>query len=166
MSAFDKAFGIVIGEEGGYTWNKDDPGGETNWGITAVTLSTAIAKKLIPNTTVKNLTQEQAKIIYKSLYWDVVHGDELPEPLCVYMFDCAVNQGYEPAIKMLQRALNVPQDGRIGLSTVAALKKATKWHFARFMAFRAMRYASTRNADKFGEGWLTRLFSVTDEAAK
>ena len=34
MSDFDKAFELLIGNEGGYVNNPKDPGGETNWGIT------------------------------------------------------------------------------------------------------------------------------------
>ena len=34
MSDFDKAFDLLIGNEGGYVNNPADPGGETNWGIT------------------------------------------------------------------------------------------------------------------------------------
>lgn len=33
MSAFDQAFEIVIGHEGGYSNNSADPGGETKYGI-------------------------------------------------------------------------------------------------------------------------------------
>ena len=34
MSDFDKAFDLLIGNEGGYVNAPKDPGGETNWGIT------------------------------------------------------------------------------------------------------------------------------------
>lgn len=36
---FDDAFKIVLGFEGGYVNDKDDKGGETNYGITASTLN-------------------------------------------------------------------------------------------------------------------------------
>ena len=164
---YDKAFSIVVGMEGGWVNNPADPGGETNWGITWVTLRTAISKGLVDaTTTVKTLTQDQAKIIYKALYWDAVHGDVMTEPMCILVFDSAVNQGITPAIKMLQRALNVTQDGVFSTATAAAAMKATPWHCARFMSYRAMRYQSTRNFDKFGEGWLIRTYEVMFKAAK
>ena len=35
MNSFDDAFDALIGNEGGYSNNPKDPGGETMWGITA-----------------------------------------------------------------------------------------------------------------------------------
>jgi lysozyme family protein len=34
-TAFDLAFAVVVGEEGGYVNNPADPGGETKYGISA-----------------------------------------------------------------------------------------------------------------------------------
>jgi lysozyme family protein len=161
MSDYDKAFSIVVGEEGGYVNNPSDPGGETNWGITWPTLKQAISLKIVPaDTTIKSLTADQAKLIYKSLYWDEVKGDQIAYPLDVCVFDSAVNQGIQPAIKMMQRALDTAQDGVLGVGTLALAAKARVWHAARFMAYRDMRYHSTKNFDKFGEGWLIRIFQV------
>ena len=162
MDNFDRAFQIIVGEEAGYVNNPDDPGGETNWGVTAQTLKAAIAQGLLPpTTTVKTLTQDQAKIVYRALYWNPIKGDQIAYPLCVFVMDSAINQGVQPAIKMMQRALNRAQDGVLGHDTMDAAAKATPWHSARFMTFRDYRYHSTRNFDKFGEGWITRLFEVT-----
>ena len=69
MTTFDQAFAIVIGEEGGYVNDPNDPGGETKYGI---------AKNSHPNVDIANLTLDQAKAIYKTEYWDKVFGDTLP----------------------------------------------------------------------------------------
>jgi lysozyme family protein len=53
--AFDKAFDRLMGHEGGYTDNPKDPGGETNWGI---------SKRSYPSVDIKNLTREQAGVLY------------------------------------------------------------------------------------------------------
>ena len=45
-----------IGHEGGYINHPDDPGGETNFGI---------SKKQFPKLDIKNLTRKDAKEIYK-----------------------------------------------------------------------------------------------------
>ena len=47
MSAFDIAFKITIGHEGGYVNDPDDPGGETNYGI---------SKRSYPDTDIASLT--------------------------------------------------------------------------------------------------------------
>jgi lysozyme family protein len=167
IETYDKAFDIVVGEEGGYKNDPDDSGGETNWGITWLTLRSAIALGLVPNqTTIKNLTKGQAKLIYKPLYWDMVRGDQVQEPLCIFLFDSAINQGVNPAVRMLQRVLKVPQDGIFGVHTLEVANKATLWHCSEFMAYRALRYTSTRKFDKYGVGWLTRTYSMVFKAAK
>lgn len=157
MSNFDRAIAIVLAEEGGYVNDPRDPGGETKFGI---------SKRQYPDIDIAALTLSDAKDIYRRDYWDVCKCDYLPWPLCLFVFDSAVNQGVGAAVRMLQRALDVPQDGILGLRTMAAAAKARPWHAARFMAFRAMRYQSTRNFDRFGEGWLIRLFRVAMEAGE
>jgi lysozyme family protein len=157
---FDRAFDIVVGEEDGYVNDPHDPGGETKFGI---------SKRKYPNVDIKNLTKDGAKVIFKVDYWDVVSGDQLPWPLCLYVFDSAVNQGCGkvdgyPTERMLQRALSVPQDGIIGRTTIARAITSTALTWHRFMAYRAMRYMSTRNFDRYGEGWLIRLFNVVSKA--
>jgi lysozyme family protein len=160
--AFNKVVAQILAAEGGYVNNPADPGGETNLGITWPVLKQAISLGLLPTaTTIKALTVDQAKIIYEELFWKPVKGDALPITMALYVFDSAVNQGISPAVKMLQRALDVPQDGVMGSATMSAITRIRPWHTDRFMAFRAMRYMSTKNADKFGESWLIRLFETT-----
>lgn len=155
MSAFDSAFQIVIAAEGGYSNNPADPGGETMYGITK-----AVASANGYTGPMKSLPLDMAKGIYKDGYWDACKCDQMPWPLSVFVFDAAVNQGVQPAKLMLQRALDTVQDGALGPQTMALVAKSTSWHASRFMAFRAMRYQSTRNFDTFGVGWLTRLFTL------
>ena len=156
MHNFDKAFAAVVGLEGGYSNDPNDPGGETKYGI---------SKRAYPNENIKNLTLDRAKALYKRDYWDEVKGDELPHRLDIMVFDAAVNQGVVPAIKMLQKALGVAQDGILGRDTMKKALDAGKEHCALFMAERAMRYMGTRNFDRFGRGWLKRLFVVVFEVA-
>lgn len=153
MTAFDSALRVVLANEGGYSNNPSDPGGETNYGI---------CKRDHPDVDIKNLTVEQAGIIYRAQYWDKIKGDSLPYPLSLFAFDAAVNQGVDAAIKMLQKAVGVAQDGILGVQTMDAVHRADqKYLSAKFMAARAMRYIGTRNFDQFGTGWITRLFTTT-----
>lgn len=164
---FDAAFAIVLGEEGGYVNDPKDPGGETKYGVTAKTLQNAISAELLPpGTLVKDLTVEQAKTLYNAFYWEKIKGDSLPWPLCLFIFDSAVNQGTDAAIKILQKTVGVAQDGIFGIQTQQAALKFTERDAAEFMARRAMRYFGTRNFDIYGVGWLTRLFEVTTKGAK
>ncbi len=155
MSDFDKAFAMVIGEEGGYVNNPNDPGGETKYGI---------CKRDYPDVDIKNLTIDQAKQIYYRDYWSKIKGDQLPWPLSVYVFDGAVNQGTEAAVKLLQKTLGVAQDGIFGTATLGKAITLTPDGMALYLADRALRYTGTRNFDTFGRGWFKRLFELAMEA--
>ena len=61
---FDDAFTRLLGNEGGYTNNPADPGGETNWGVTWPVLRQAMGEGIVPaGTTIATLTRDQAKAI-------------------------------------------------------------------------------------------------------
>jgi lysozyme family protein len=155
---FDKALEVVLKLEGGWSNDPSDPGGETNHGITI-----AVARQFGYTGDMRDIPMSVVKTIYKDLYWDEVRGDNLPWPLCLYVFDCAVNQGPRVARMLLQKAVDTPQDGILGNNTMAKVQKSGPWHWAKFMAYRAQRYTGTRNYDLYGTGWLTRLFEVASK---
>jgi lysozyme family protein len=156
MPVFEEAFKIVVASEGNYSDHAADPGGKTRYGITE-----AVAREHGYTGDMRALPLDVAHAIYRRSYWDACKCDKLPWPLSLYVFDSAVNQGVNPATKMLQRALDTVQDGVIGQQTISLAARSTPWHASRFLAFRAARYAGTRNFDTFGIGWLTRLFEIS-----
>lgn len=158
---FERAFSIVVESEGGYVNDPNDPGGATRYGITE-----AVARANGYTGDMRTLPLETAKSIYQKDYWDACKCGEMPWPLSLYVFDCAVNQGVSPAKRLLQRALGTVQDEIIGAGTLRLARGSKPWHWARYMAFRAQRYQSTRNYDRFGEGWLTRIFMLAQEAGE
>lgn len=150
MSNFDKAFELVVGVEGGYVNDPRDPGGRTIYGIT---------ERDHPDLwRAGPPTLEQAKARYKRDYWDDVRGDELPWPLSLFVFDAAVNQGADAAVRVLQKTLGLVIDGKLGPKTLAAAQRASRDQQALYLADRALRYTGTRNFDRFGRGWFKRLF--------
>ena len=75
------------------------------------------------------------------------------------MFDANVNQGIDAANRCLQRAAGVAVDGIAGTQTMRAVASQDPRELAAlFLAERAIRYTGTRNFDKYGRGWLKRLF--------
>ncbi len=58
---FEKAMTFIFKWEGGYVNDGNDPGGETNFGI---------SKRAYPNLDIKNLTKDEAKQIYYRDYWE------------------------------------------------------------------------------------------------
>lgn len=170
MELFDRAFAIVIGEEGGYTAEKADPGNwtggrcgvgnclGTNWGISA---------SAYPHLDIANLTQDQAKSIYRQDYWDRIMGDKLPPPLALLVFDAAVNNGVSQAIRWLQAALKVPADGVAGSGTVAAIAaQAGRWTelCAAFQTSRLIFMSGLATWKTFGNGWASRLCALPFKA--
>ena len=158
---FSRALEVVLKLEGGYSDDPRDSGGKTQYGITE-----KVARSFGYSGDMRELTKQTAAEIYKQGYWLNCKCGELPYPLSLYVFDCAVNQGSDAAKKLLQAALNVKQDGLIGSVTLAAARKSGSETAALFMAGRALRYTGTRGFDVYGRGWLKRLFIVTREGEK
>ena len=154
---FKPAVDRVLRMEGGYVNDPADPGGETKYGV---------SKRAYPAVDIAALTEDGARAIYKKDYWDACRCDSLPAPLDWLVFDAAVNQGVQAAGKMLQGAVGVAVDGKIGPATVAAAKHADAEAPARFMTLRAMRYASSPGWIRYGAGWMKRLFMTMQEAAR
>jgi lysozyme family protein len=81
MTPFQSAVKFLLDHEGGYVNNPNDPGGETNYGI---------SKRMYPDVDVRNLSIADAMSIYKRDYWDVHSLDTKPFPYSVVLFDSYV----------------------------------------------------------------------------
>ena len=154
--SFEQAVAMVLRHEGGYVNDPRDPGGETRFGI---------SKRAYPDVDILRLTEDEAKAIYKRDYWDKLRTDEIPEPLAICLFDAAVNMGRDKAVRLLQRACGVAQDGVMGGNTIAAANRLSD-AVVRFSTERCIAYTGIRGFDTFGKGWLRRTFSVALEASK
>ena len=97
-----------------------------------------ISQRSHPDLDIANLTLDQAKALYRAEYWDVCACDLLPWERALCVFDTAVNQGPGAA-----RSLNVQSHDAVALMTE-----------------RALRYIENPHFERFGKGWLTRLFTV------
>lgn len=155
---FDKAFDRLMGNEGGYSNNPVDPGGETNWGITWPVLREAIASNIIPvGTTIASLTRDQAKAIYYAFFWLRGQMNQYDGAISFQAFDAAVNHGIPRAVKLLQKAAGVKLDGEVGPVTVAAIKsKRVTDMLALFIAARLEFWTDLSTWSTFGRGWAKR----------
>ena len=169
MTVFDEIFAVIVGEEGGYSDEAEDPGNwtggavgcgsllGTNWGISA---------SAYPHVDIKSLTLDQAKQIYVRDYWKPVDADVLPGALALLVFDTAVNNGVRRAREWLQAALGVATDGVLGAETVAALKAQTATPSgcagvcAEFLARRLDFMGGLKTWQSFGLGWSRRLSAL------
>lgn len=163
IDSFNYAFPKVVIIEGGLSMDPKDPGnwtgGDTGKGELKGT-KYGISAKAYPKLDIKNLTLDKARDIYKRDYWDATSCDLLPDPLSHFVFDAAVNQGVSAAQVLLQEALNVKIDGKIGPKTLAAAKASGPYEWAVFMRLRAYLYLKTKNVAIYGDGWFNRLFLI------
>jgi lysozyme family protein len=151
---FDQAFDALIGVEGDYSNNSNDPGGETRWGVTR---KVAIQEGYTGDMRV--FPRETAKDIYQRLYWTPLRADELPDGIRYTVFDGAVNSGVSQAVKWLQAALGVAQDGVIGPATIAAANAAGPLLGAVINAERLQFMTDLPQWAAFGRGWARRIAS-------
>ncbi len=151
MTAFDDAFTELMGNEGGYSNNPADPGGETMWGITK---RVAVANGYTG--AMQDLPQDTAKAIAKSEYWDRYSCDSFDPRIGFQVFDAAYNGG--PAARWLQEAAEVQPDGVIGPVTIAAVQAVDPLRIImRFDSYRLTYLASLDTFPTFGRGWANRI---------
>lgn len=156
---FDQAFAKLMESEGGYSNHPSDPGSETMYGITA---RVAIQAGYIGR--MRDLPLATAKDIARKRYWDAVRADELPAVARYPMLDAAYHSGPTQAIKWLQRAADVKDDGILGPMTLGAVNREP-WRCAvRMTAERLDFLTSLPTWGHFGKGWTRRIASVLKEA--
>jgi lysozyme family protein len=165
---FDGAFHHVMQSEGGYVNDPKDPGGETNLGVTKAAWSAYLGRP-IQDGEMKALTQDVVKPFYKKMYWDKVHGDDLPKGLDYLAFDFAVNAGTGQAAKFIQRAVGATDDGSIGPATLALVMKTDPHELIdgftkQKEAFYKDLAARKPDLSKFLNGWLVRTSTVSATA--
>jgi lysozyme family protein len=126
---FLNAIKEVLGIEGGYVNDKDDPGKATNWGI-----SEAVARRNGFKGDMKDLSKEQAIEIYYSEFWMKPGFNQIKNSkIAGELFEFGVNAGVALAVKVLQRAYNllnqndvISEDGVLGPITA---KKINNYKF-------------------------------------
>ena len=159
---FEKAFEYVIQNEGGYVFEKNDPGGETKFGIT---------KKSYPALNIRDLTLEDAKKIYYQDFWQKGRFEEISSDLvAMQVLDFSVNLGIRAAVIVLQRALrsvgiNVQEDGLMGPQTLFAASNSEPRCLLAAIKSEAAGYyrqivAKNPSQQKFLKGWLNRAYRV------
>lgn len=171
MADFNIAYDITMKHEGGYANDSADRGGETYAGVARKFWpewegwKTIDALKRYPgfpgNLRKDTLLAEKVRNFYRVNFWGRF-GDIESQKVANALFDCAVNCGVVPATKMMQRALDIPDDGIFGKQTLkyinATFEDAV---MASFNAERERYYRRIAERDpsqkKFLAGWLSRI---------
>lgn len=153
---FNFAIKKLMEDEGYYSNDLHDPGGETKYGI---------SKKSYPEIDIKNLTIDEARAIYKKDYWDANRLNEIEDfNLSEKIFSFAVNCGNRQSIKILQYILNkycnleIKEDGILGKETLLAIKYSDiKVLLPNLILGYVRYYLKIKNNDRYIEGWVNRI---------
>lgn len=167
---FEKAFERLIGHEGGYSTDRNDPGnwtgGKVGKGVLKGT-KYGIAANTYPNLDIKNLTLEQAKAIYKKDWWDKLGAEQLHPAIVYQLWDFAVNAGKSRAVKELQQVVGVIDDGILGAKTIAAVKALSVTDVLILLTAERLRfYTSLTTWGTYGKGWTNRVAENLKYAAQ
>lgn len=178
FSDFECAVNFVLRNEQGLVDNPNDNGGITNFGISLRFLKNLPTERLKifgifeePYTeTIRELTLEQAKLMYKNEFWNVAPFEKIfNQEHANYIFDMAISMGIAPAIKCVQRACwsvlrkrYLLDDGILGAKTLAAIKTCGFLLMPAIRSERAGYYRlileKSNNEKEFIDGWLNRAY--------
>lgn len=171
MSRLDECLKFLLRPdiEGGYVNDPVDRGGATNRGITQRELTSWLKGQGRDSYDVKQLTDVDCHDCYRDDYWLALQADKFSPPLDLVLFDTAVNHGVSRAIKILQAALLLPEDGVLGPVTLASAQLDSGPRVALDMLIaRANFYTrivqNTPSQSKFSDGWANRLDKLKLEA--
>ncbi len=150
-SNFDYCLKEVLKSEGGYSNDPSDSGGATNFGITITDYRKYIKKNGTPED-VKNMTVDQAAVIYKKRYWDALDCDNLPSGVDYTVFDYGVLSGLGRPRKDLQTFKD-----KTGADLINAINDERTAFLTTISNASNPKYA--HNA-KYRKGWLSRVARV------
>lgn len=156
---------LLLKSEGGNDDDPSDHGGRTSRGVTQREYDAW--RKLQGKTTrdVWTANDDEIASIYHSQYW-LPLCDQLPSGVDYLYFDMAVNAGPYRASVLLQRALGVTDDGRIGPITLEAIKNANAQVLIASYSKAKSDFYRSLHQPKFLKGWLNRVSTVQTNATK
>lgn len=172
MAQFELALESTLKSEGGYVFDKDDPGGETYKGIARfrnpkwpgwVSVDILKNKRNFPQNLDNDETlQTQIKELYKANYWHRIKGDDInDQDIAESIFDFAVNAGPATSAKLAQITVGSKPDGVIGPYTLEKINADnTRAFLSVFALSKIGRYVNIcekrKESRKYFFGWVRR----------
>lgn len=163
LANFPASLKFVLVDEGGNDDDPSDHGGRTSRGITQREYDAWRQLKGLPLRDVWTATDDEISTIYHDEYWEP-YCDEFPKGVDYLYFDMAVNAGPRRAAILLQRALGVNDDGRIGPITRLAVKRADPRKLITDYTNSKRAFYLSLHQPKFTKGWLNRCNHVLQNA--
>ena len=144
---FEQCMGWLLEHEGGYVNHPNDPGGQTNHGVTRAVYEQYAGRQVMDGE-MEGLTHDDVYPIYRENYWDRIRADDLPSGVDWSVFDWGVEQ-----------------DGGIGPMTLQAVLEVDPAKIIEQMHhMRDGFYRSLSTFDTFGRGWIRRNDETKEQA--
>lgn len=172
-ASWEKSIAFVLDQEGGYTNDPNDSGGETMFGISRnnwpkwdgwTTVDAFRSSPGFPE--ILNANSDllaMAKTFYQKEFWQACQCDSLPWPIDLCVFDTAVNEGIGEAARILQILLGVAADGIIGDATITAAFKnppSAKHYLMKRLTAYARVILAKPNDMVFADNWHKRVLDL------
>lgn len=169
--AFSACHAVTHQWERGYVNHPADPGGATLNGVTQAVYDGYRRRCGRPQQHVRHMSKAEELEIYRRQYWNRVRAEHLTPGIDLVVYDLAVNSGPDRAIRYLQAALGVKQDGEIGEATLAAVREAYDRDdddavIQRIMDARNRFLRGLKTFRVFGKGWMNRTRDVEARAKR
>lgn len=158
---YDRFFPQLLINEGGFSDNKNDPGGKTIYGITNRYFPIdyeAVAKDYFAGNFAQ--AKDTAYIFYKRNFYNPLYDSIQDEQLAFRLFDFGVNVNKDKAIEILQQSLGITNDGIFGVETLNSCNSkpnAYADYKSKLIAYYNDIVERNPNSAEFLGGWLRRL---------
>ena len=148
--------------EGGYGWDRADPGGPTKYGITCYDLAEHRHQKMTSMSAwaplVRGMELAEAEDIYASKYATACHFDDLNSGPDCAVLDFGVNSGPSRAIKYAQMIVGTARDGVLGPITLKAINAMDPIKFVDDLCALRLQFLHGLGTWRtFGVGWSSRV---------
>jgi lysozyme family protein len=158
--------------EGGYGWDRADPGGPTKYGVTCFDYAASKGQKMnsmaewAPR--VKSMSLAEAEGIYRKKYATGVAFDQLEGGSDCVMFDYGVNSGVSRPVRVAQALVKQKQTGKMSPELVEAINKLDAKWFVKAMNQERLAFMHRIRGGSawatFGKGWGARVSDLTKYA--
>ena len=161
---FQRIAEFILRVEGGYVSRDtaDDPGGATKFGI-SLRFARGIGLDLdgdgqVSEADIKLITPAVFFSVIRENFWEPVRAADMPPPVALVLTDTAVHSGPSRAARLLQKAIGVKEDGRIGPITLNRISLAiTRELVVDFLAYRMLFLQGLPNYEANKLGWSRRI---------
>lgn len=158
--------------EGGYGWDKGDPGGPTKYGITCYDLAEHRHESMNSMSAwapkVQAMTLAEAEDIYWTKYGIRLRYNDLPAGVDVVMMDYGVNSGIARPILVARALLKQPGPDKIDDALIAGILRAGPAWFINAMDTERLGFMHRIRGGaawaQFGKGWGIRVNDLTNYA--